>query len=31
MLAPPIYIDREEGGGSCGSPTRLSLFWGISH
>lgn len=26
MLAPPIYIDREEGGGSCYSPTRPSLF-----
>lgn len=23
----PIYLDREEGGGSCGSPARPSLFY----
>ena len=27
----PIYLDREEGGGSCGSPARPSLFLGIPH
>lgn len=27
----PIYLDREEGGGSCGSPARPSLFGGIPH
>lgn len=25
----PIYLEREDGGGSCGSPARPSLFWGI--